>query len=153
MFLDKMPRQHRDIVSPFAQGRHRQIYDCEPVIEILAKFSFARRFLQMAVCRRNQTYIQFDWMRSANPLKFSLLQDSQELHLELRSQFANLVQKDDAAFRHLKPALLLRSCACERTAFVAKQLGLEQSLRDRGAIDRHERPICTLTVAMQGSGR
>src|SRR3546814_3529164 len=38
----------------------------------------------------------------------------------------------------------------ERAAFVAEQFGLHQGLRDRPAVDHHERPLAARRVAVDG---
>ena len=52
---------------------------------------------------------------------------------------ADLVEEQRAALRGLEQAAAVGDRAGERALLVAEQLGLEQALGDRAAVDRHER--------------
>ncbi|MFN8096101.1 MAG: hypothetical protein U0599_28455 [Vicinamibacteria bacterium] len=52
----------------------------------------------------------------------------------------------------LEQALLVGDGAGEGAAHVAEQLRLEEPLRDRPAVDRHERPLGPRTVAVDRAG-
>src|SRR5690606_39139413 len=67
-------------------------------------------------------------------------QDAQQLDLNGRGQLAYLVQEKRAPGRAREAPLAPRDRPGERAALVAEQLGLEDRLRDGGAIDGHEGP-------------
>ena len=69
----------------------------------------------------------------------AVLQRAQQLRLHLRPHVADLVEEQRAAVRRLEQAALGRDGAGERAPGVAEQLGLEQRLGQRRAVDRHER--------------
>ena len=69
-----------------------------------------------------------------------LLQHAQQLRLQRERQLADLVEEERAAVGAARSGP--RACsrrAGERAAHVAEELALEQRLRDRRAVDRHER--------------
>ena len=121
-----MPRQHRNIFLPFAQRRHGQPHHRQPVIQILPEFARAHGLIQIAIRRRDQPHIDLDGMRPAHSLKFALLQNAQQLHLQRRSQFSNLVQKHHAAIGNFQPAFFLCRRPGERSALVPEQITLQQ---------------------------
>src|SRR3990172_2326499 len=66
-----------------------------------------------------------------------------------RSMF---VEQERAALGHLEETFLVHRRAGERAFLVAKELGLDQILRNRGAIDLDERTLGSLAVVMDGVG-
>ena len=58
---------------------------------------------------------------------------------ELPARLPDLVEEERAAMRQLHPSDLRRNGTGKRAALVAEELGLDQSLRDRRAIERNER--------------
>ena len=77
VLLDKMPRQHRNILAMLPERRHGQLHYRKPVIKILPKFALAGSLIQIAIGCRNDAHIDLDGMRPANPLKLALLQNAQ----------------------------------------------------------------------------
>ena len=80
----------------------------------------------------------FDRVRVADALELALLQHAQQLHLQRRAHRADLVEEQRALVRLLEAALARADRAGERAAHVAEQLGLEQRLRNRAAVERDE---------------
>ena len=69
----------------------------------------------------------------------ALLERGEELGLKGRGEQADLVEKEQAAMGELKEAGLGLARVGEGPLLVAEQLGLEQALRDGGAVDVDER--------------
>jgi hypothetical protein len=69
------------------------------------------------------------------------LERAQEPGLRRQRQLAELVEEQGTAGRLDERALALAIRAGERAADVAEQLRVDQVLGDRGAVDRHERPV------------
>ena len=70
-----------------------------------------------------------------------LLERAQNLRLQRQRQVADLVEKQRAAVRQLELAGLARHRAGEGALLVAEELGLEQVVGNRRAVDRHERAV------------
>ena len=77
-------------------------------------------------------------MRVADALELALLQHAQQLHLQRRAHRPDFVEEQRALVRLLEPPLAVADRAGERAAHVAEQLGLEQRLGNRAAVERDE---------------
>ncbi len=77
----------------------------------------------------------------ADALERPLLEHAQQLHLRRGGDLADLVEEERAAVRLLEPPDPPLVGAGERAALVAEQLALEQGLRERRAVQRHERRL------------
>src|SRR4029434_4268218 len=69
----------------------------------------------------------------------AVLEHAQELPLQRKTHVPDLVEKERPSARLLEQAALGGVRARERAAHVAEQLALEQTLGQRGAVDRQER--------------
>ena len=74
------------------------------------------------------------------PAHRAVLQDLEQLGLEHLAQESDLVEEERAPVRGLEQTGLRLARLGEGAALVAEQLGLEQRLRDRRAVDVDERP-------------
>ena len=92
----------------------------------------------MAATSRTSTCTE---RRAADALEALLFERAQDLRLQRERQVANLVEEQRAAVRDLELAQLARGGAGERPLLVAEQLGLEQVLRNRRAVDGDERRV------------
>src|SRR5262249_22145533 len=70
-----------------------------------------------------------------------VLQHMQELGLQPQGQFGDLIEVDRPFVRILELPGLTSMGAREGAFLVAEELGLEQPLRDRGAVDLDEGPV------------
>ena len=73
--------------------------------------------------------------------KRAVLERAQELRLQRERELADLVEEERAAARELEAADARRDRAGERAALVAEELALDERLRERRAVDVHERPL------------
>ena len=80
-----------------------------------------------------------DRVGAADGADLLLLQHAQELHLQAHRHVADLVEQQRAAVRRLEQALVGAMRARERAFLVTEELGLEQVLGHRAAVDRDER--------------
>ena len=85
-----------------------------------------------------RTSTRVDLVR-AERLDGPLLQHAQQLGLGRQRDLGDLVEQQRAAVGRLEAAVAALDRAGERAALVAEQLGLEQRLGERGAVDRDER--------------
>src|SRR5262245_22788057 len=85
---------------------------------------------------------------SADPGKPKVLQDVQKLGLQSQRQLCDLVEIDRASVRVLELSRLAPMRASEGPLLMTEELRLEQSLRDRRAVDLHEggRATCRCRV-------
>ena len=74
----------------------------------------------------------------AQAIEFPLLQHAQKFGLQHERHLADLVQQQGPPVGQLELAGIARQRPGEGAAHVAEQLGLQQVLGDRGAVDGHE---------------
>ena len=77
-------------------------------------------------------------MAAGQPAQRALVEGPEELGLHVRAQLAQLVQEDGAAVGLLEQAGARGLRAGEGAALVAEQLGLQEGIGDRRAVDRQE---------------
>ena len=81
-------------------------------------------------------------LRAADAVDHALLDGAQQLGLQPHVHLGDFVEQQRAAGRLLELADAARDRAGEGALLVAEQLGLQQVLRDRRAVDRDERLAC-----------
>ena len=74
-------------------------------------------------------------MRAADALERPLLEDAEQRDLRARRDVADLVEEERAALGHLEAAATTRDGAGERALLVAEELGEEERLDERRAVD------------------
>ena len=77
-----------------------------------------------------------------------LLQEPEQLHLNIRWQLTDLIEKQRAAVRCFDQSFPLHVRASEGAFLMPEQLTLEQVLGDRVAVDRDEGPVFARTAPM-----
>ena len=90
---------------------------------------------------RDDARVDLDRLGAADGPHLLLLQHAQQLDLQAHRHVADLVEQQRAAVRGLEQALVRAVGARERAFDVAEQLGLEQVLGHRAAVDRDERLV------------
>src|SRR5262249_15578181 len=78
-------------------------------------------------------------LAAAEPANRSILDDLQELALRAIREQPDLIEKDRAAVRNREESDARLPGIRERSPLVAEQLGLEERIRDRGAVHVDER--------------
>src|SRR5581483_2902024 len=136
------------IVRALAQRRKPDVEHLEAIEEILAKVAAFDRLAQIAVRRSDDAHVGFDDPRAAQPLELALLQHAQELRLRAEAHLADFVQKQRAAGRELDLSRFGLLRTRKGATLVAKQLGCEELLGQRGAVDRDERTAFSSRRAM-----
>src|SRR5271165_5399711 len=86
------------------------------------------------MCGRNETNINVDGSSTSEAFELLLLQGTQKLWLQIHTNVADLVEKQSAVVRQLKPAALLDERPRESALFVAEQFTFHQTRRNRRAV-------------------
>ena len=86
-----------------------------------------------------RTFAAISDLLGTDLLDFTGLEESQQQALHARRHLPDLVEEDGAVARHLELPGLVAVRAREAALHVPEQLGLEQVLRQPGAVHRHER--------------
>ena len=131
--------EQQDVRLPLAQRRHEDGEDVEPVVEVLAEGPLGDGRLEVLVGGGDEPDVGRERLGSA--------QRSNSRSCRTRSSFtcvegltlADLVEEQRAALGQLEAAPLARLRAGEGALLVAEQLGLDQRLRQRRAVDLDER--------------
>ena len=94
--------QQGNVFSSFAQRRHLDRKNVQPVEQVTPEHASSDRSLQIAVSSSNHTNISSNGPGSTDTLKFVFLQNSQESDLSFGSKLSDLVEEDRASFGQLK---------------------------------------------------
>src|SRR5208283_6232695 len=104
------------------------------------------------MCGRNQTNIDMNGLGTSQPLELLLLQGTQQFRLQIHRNVADLVQKQSAVIRQLKPASLLDQRPGESTLFVAEELAFHQTRRNCGTVQADKGALTPRAEIMKRSG-
>ena len=124
--MDEIFQQRQNIIPSLPKGWHLDREHVEPVKEVGTKSSICGGGFEIAIGCRNHPNIDLDGLFASHPLKFPLLQHSQECHLGIRGQLTDFIEENGSAVRQLKTAQPALRRAGERSFLVAKQLGGNQ---------------------------
>src|SRR5262249_43092895 len=136
----------------FSQGRHPYREDVQSVEKVLAELPIRHRLPEVAICGRNHADVHSNGRASTRTFELTLLQDTQELHLDLGRNLAHLVQEDRAGMSQLEApdATLIRPG--ERTLFVAKEFALHEPGGKGCAVHLDERLLLARAARMNRPG-
>ena len=133
--------QQRDVAAAPAQRRDLDRHHGQAEEQVLAEQLLLHERAQVAVRGRHHAHVDAQRLEPADALELLLLHEPQDLALQRQRHVADLVEEERAAVRELRLADLAPGGPGEGALLVAEQLVLEQVLRDRGAVDRHERAL------------
>ena len=133
-----MLHQQRDVLAALAQRRQLHGNDVQPVEEILAERAVGDHPREVGMRRGDDAHVDLDRVRVADALELALLQHAQQLRLQRRAHRPDFVEEQRALVRLLEASLARADRAGEGAAHVAEELGLEQRLGNRAAVDRDE---------------
>ncbi|MNI65794.1 hypothetical protein D3C73_1213170 [compost metagenome] len=127
--------QQRDILGTLIQRRDLQVHHVQTVVQILAEFVFRHRLLQIAVSGGNDANVNVQIAVAAQRAHLALLQYAQQLDLQRKRHIADLVEEQRAAGCRLEQPFPAADRAGKGPFGMAKQLGLQQLLRQRTAVN------------------
>jgi hypothetical protein len=123
------------------------------MIEIRAELSCLRRRRQIFAGGRDDAHVDRLAARAAEPTDGAFLDDLQQLGLHGERQQSHLVQEDGAPARRLEQTGLGLPRIGEGSALEAEELGFQECVGDRAAVDVDERPGGSDARAMDGGGQ
>ena len=147
--LQQMLREGDNVRSAFPQRRQGEVKEMEAVIEILPEATALDQVEQRPVAGSDEPHVDGEFLCATEPPDGAFLHRRQHFRLSGGRQHADFVQEKRAAVgRFEQPnASMMRVRKCP--AFVAKQLGLGQRLRQRGTINGDERMPRPRTMPVQ----
>src|SRR5208282_2767231 len=149
---DKKVHQQLNVFAPFAQRRDFDGKHPQPVKKVLAKLIIADHAFQIAMRGRNQTNINVDGLCTTEAFKLLFLQGAQQFRLQIHGNVADLVEKQSAMIRQLKPAFLLHQGSGESALFVAEQFTFHQTRWNRRAVQTNKCTLSPRAEIMKRSG-
>ena len=124
--LGQPQEEKSDIFDPFPKGRHRDVDDVEPVIEILAKLIMADAFQEVAVGGGKDPRVDGNGAAVADAFETAVLEYMQQFGLQGDGQFPDLVQKNGAAVGELESPQPLVVGASESALGVSEKFAFEK---------------------------
>src|SRR5580704_16115534 len=133
-----MPDQFRNVLRTLPERRNVDRKYFQSVVQVLAKCRLLYHTGQIAMRGGDEAYVNFMSAVAAEPLKFLLLQNAQQLRLKFERDIADFVQKERALMCELKAPHFVSDRSRKCSFFVAEQLTLQKPERNRGAIQFDE---------------
>jgi hypothetical protein len=109
------------------------------MVKVFAELAARHRLLEVAIRRSDHPRVALEKLVASHAREPEVLQHVEELGLEGQRQLRQLVQVDRAPVRVLELPVLAPVRAGKGAPLVPEELGLEQTQRDRGAVDLDER--------------
>ena len=141
--LEEALSQEADVPSPLPERLQSDRQHVQAVEEVLAKATRPRFRRELAIRRRDEPEIDVDRHPRSDSLDLLLLDHAQELGLEREFELSDLVKQDGRAVGELELPDHPREGARESAPLVSEEFTLEQSCRQRCAIDGDELPVAT----------
>ena len=131
-----------DVLRVVLQGRHADVDDVQPVVEVFAERAVRHHLREVAVRRGDEPEVDGLLRRAAEAADGLRLDRAEKGDLRRHVDLADLVEEERSAVRLLDAALLaVLEAARERPGLVAEELRLQEVARERRAFDGDERPL------------
>src|SRR5205823_10327576 len=130
-----------NVLLALPERRDPDLDDVQAIVEIFPELTPGNRLLEIAIRRRDDTRVDVDRAVTADPRETKILQHVQELRLERQGQFRDLVEIEGTGVRVLELSRFAAVRPREGSFLVSEEFGLEQAVRDGGAVDLDEGPI------------
>src|SRR6185436_14011895 len=114
------------------------VENVQTVIQVGTEFPIRNCIVQVSIGGGDDADVDADWPRASQSQELTLLEYTQELRLRRRRHLGHFVEEQYPARGQLNLARLRLLCASECAALESEELGLEELLRQRCAIDRDE---------------
>ena len=128
--IEKVFRQHGDVLDPLAQRRHEERNHVEPIEQVLAKVAPPDLLFQVLIRRRDHPHVHLHGLARPDRLETLFLQSPQHLGLRVEAHVADLIKEERAAVGLLKLADLVlsrageRACTCPNSSLSMSSSGI-----------------------------
>src|ERR1051325_11978581 len=100
---EEVIRQNRNVFDAIAQRRQRDAYDVQTIVEILAQVLVLDRLTRIAVGRGHEAHVDNRIVLLAGDATHdAILNDTEQLRLERKRHFRELVEEERSVVRHLE---------------------------------------------------
>src|SRR5262249_4966059 len=144
--------QTGNLLPPLPERRDPELDGIEPIIEILSGLAQRHLALEVPVGGRDHASVDVDQAVASHAGEGEILKHVQELGLEGQRQLRDFVQVERAALRVLELPGLAPMGPGEGPPLVPEELGLEQIVRNRSAVDLDERPMAPAGMRVDAPG-
>ena len=148
---EKLVHERPDVGDPFAERRHLQRDALDPVVDVGPEAPRLHLVLERTQRRRDEPDVHRDLRRSPDTHEPPVLEKPEQLHLCGERHLSNLVEKEGASCRRLDLAAGSLARAGESALLVAEELALEQSLRNRRAVDGDEGAVMAMREVVKAT--
>src|SRR5262249_47026695 len=144
--------ERQDVLRALARRWDRDREDVDAEEQVLAEAT--RLHLRAKVTIRGGDDADIHLARLGHPERhdLALLDDPEQLDLELRLRFTDLIQEDGSSMRHLEKALLFTAGSGERSSSVTEEFALDQVAWNRAAVDRNEDLVAAVRLFVDAAG-
>src|SRR5438270_5408512 len=146
--MEEMLNEDRDVVGTLTQGRQVQCDDIETIVEIRAEAARLDFFLEIAIRCGDETRVDRNRFGGADRNHLAMLQNTQKLDLRRGRSLADLVEKERSRRGRGEKTFLVSHGAGERSLHVTEQFALQQSFRERAAVDGEEGTLDAIRQVM-----
>lgn len=122
-----------------AQGRQGDDIERQPVEEVLAETPGGGGGRQIDVRGRHHAHRRRQRLAAPKPLELAVLDDTQDLFLDSEAGVSDLIEEQRAAVGEFKTSEPAFRRPGEGTGLHSEQLGLDQRLRQGGAVELDDR--------------
>ena len=144
--------QRLDVFGALAQRRQMNLKTVDAIEQIRAKRSVSHYGINVAVGRRDDAHVDFNFAHAAHAEKCARLDCSQQFRLQAGRQFRHFIQEKRTAVRQFNQSQLARLRAGKGAGLIAEQLRLQQRFLERRAVQIDERSISAMRETMDGLG-
>src|SRR2546423_4212174 len=142
--LQDVLRQGLDVFRAIAQRREMNLKTVDAIQQARAERPVTDYRIQIAVCRGDDAYVDFDFADAADAEERSCLYCAQKFCLQSSRQFGHFIKKQRAAVSKFDQAEFTRFRSGKRAGFVSKQLRLEQRFLKSRAVQIDEGAVGAL---------
>src|SRR5690348_11022929 len=130
--------QQRHVALACSERRQGDDLEREAVEKVGAELSLVDLSRQVLVGGRDDPDVDADWLGGTDSRDLAIFDGSEEPVLRRHGKRSKLVQEQGPAVRLLEAAMPGLGGTCEASGLMTEQLGLDEILRQRGAVHDNE---------------
>src|SRR5713226_4209642 len=147
--VQEMSRENGDVFLAVAQRRHEERNYIQAIKQILTKGAARDFLLEIFVSGGEDAHIHGEGLAGTYRLEALFFEDAQDLGLRAQAHVSDFVEEQRAAVGFLEFSYFVIRRAGEAAFHVAEQLGFNQLLGNRGAVDLHEQAFAAQAGGVQ----
>ena len=149
--LEKVLAQDRDIAETFAQRRKLYWDDVDTVVKIFPESPCAGHLLKIFVGGADQTKIDLAQVAAAEPLDHVVLEYAEKFGLKGQGKGGDFIEEESATVGQLNLARAGFGGSGESAALAAEEFGLDEILRQSGAVQPDVWFVCARAESHDGA--